>query len=197
MSLTGIKTLPILRGTLAAIASWQGLLGRANLRVYPFQLGCKARAASAANPFDTSGMGEFAVNNYLIACTATAYGNTNLYIPNLNKISRVTSLGTADDELNISPVISVAQGDYLLNIGNDTAGSPLVSPNYDGTTLSLYDDNTGQISHGSTKYFLTGSNGQFEGWLNAGVSACDLLITDTNNSPIVVIPFQPVGRQII
>lgn len=196
MSLTGIKTLPLLRGTLASLASWQALLGRANMRVYPYQLGCKVRAAGAANPIDTSGMGEFAVNDYLIACTATAYGNSNLYIPNMNKIARVTSLGTTDDELNLTPTPSVAQGDYLLNLGADAAAAPLTAPNFDGSTISLYDDNTGQNAH-STYYALTGSNGQFEVWLESGILAVDLLITDTNNNPIVVIPFVSPGREIL
>lgn len=196
MTLSGVKSLPILRGTVASLASWQALLGRANLRVYPFQLGCKVRVTGAVSPIDTSGMGEFAANDYLIACTATAYGNTNLYIPNLNKISRVSSVGTSDDELNISPAISVAQGDYLLNIGADGAAAPLTSPNYDGSSLALYDDNSGQIVH-SNDYVLTGSNGQFECWLASGVLAVDLLITDTNNNPLVVIPFVQPGREIV
>lgn len=196
MSLTGIKTLPLLRGTLASLASWQALLGRANMRVYPFQLGCKVRSAGAANPIDTSGMGEIVAADYLIACTQTAYGNSNLYIPNMNKITRVTSLGTVDDELNLTPTPSVAQGDYLLNIGADQAATPLVSPNFDGSTVSLYDDNTGQNSH-TLPYALTGSNGQFEVWLESGILAVDLLITDTNRVPIVVIPFVSPGREIL
>ena len=196
MSLTGVKTLPLLRGTLASLGPWQALLGRSGLRVYPYQLGCAVRAGSSGTTIDTSGMGEFAANNYLIDCTATAYGNTNLYVPNTNKISRVSSIGVADDELVISPAITVAQYDYLLNIGNDGAVAPLVTPNYDGTTLSLFDDPTGQSAH-STKYVLTGINGQFEIWLGSGTLACDLLITDTTPSVIAVIPMVMPGREIV
>lgn len=166
------------------------------MRVYPFQLGCKARVAGSSNPLDTSGMGEFAINNYGIACTATAFGNSNLYVPNMNKIFRVTALGITDDELNLAPVPSVAPGDYLLNIGNDGAPTPLVTPTYDGSAIDLFDDNTGQVPH-ATHYLLTGSNGQFEGWLESGTLSVDLLITDTSNVPIVVIPFVSPGREIL
>jgi hypothetical protein len=196
MTLSVVKTLPILRGTLASLASWQALLGRSNLRVYPFQLGAKVRVAGSVNPIDTSGMGEVLASDYLIACTQTAYGNSSLYIPNMNKITRVTSRGTTDDELNVSPVPSVALGDYFLNIGADSAVAPLTAPNFDGSLIAIYDDNTGQIAH-ATKYLLTGSNGQFEGWLSSATLAVDLLITDTSNNPIVVIPFVSPGREIV
>jgi len=196
MSLTGIKTLPIFRGTIASLASWQALLGRANMRVYPFQLGCKVRSGGSANPVVTSGMGEFIVGNYFVSCTQTAYGNSSLYIPNMNKIGQVTALGTTDDQLTVSPVPTLATGDYLLNIGNDTNGTPLTSPNFDGSTIAIYDDNSGQTAHG-TKYLLTGATGQFEGWLASGALAVDLLITDTDKNPIVVIPFVSPGREIL
>lgn len=196
MSLSGLKTLPKLQNTIASLSAWQSLLGRAGLRVYPYQLGCMIRTAGAANPFDTSGMGEFATNNYVIPCTATAYGSSNLFIPDLTKITRISSVGSVDDEVNLAPLYSLAQGDYLLNIGNDTSSTPLTAPNYDGSTVTMYDDPTGQIAH-ATKYFLTGSMGQFLGWLKAGTLACDLLISDSSGNPIVVIPMVSPGREIV
>lgn len=197
MTLTGVKSRPLLRGTLAHMTQWQALLARANLRIYPFQLGCMVRSnVSADVTVPTYGLGEIAANNYLMACAATAYGNGTLFVPDLARIRRVSSVSAVDDELTLGSSVSLTAGEYLLNLGNDGAASPLVSPNYDGSTISLYDDNAGVSAH-ATDYLLTASNGEFRGWTGSGTELVDLLVTDTSNVPIIVIPMIPPGPEVL
>ena len=196
MTLTGVKSRPLLRGTLAQMTQWQALLARANLRIYPYQLGCMVRANSSGTTVSTYGEGEFAANNYLMACAATAYGQGTLFIPDLARISRVSAVSGADDELTISPALSLVAGEYLLNLGNDGAATPLITPNYDGSTISLYDDNAGVSAH-ATDYLLTASNGEFRGWTGSGTELVDLLVTDTSNGLIIAIPMVPTGPEVL
>jgi hypothetical protein len=88
MTLTGIKTLPLLDKSLVETGPWSALFARSGYRVYPYQLGAIARALSTGTNVLTAGLGDFVQNGYLMVCAATAYGDVNLYIPNTSKIAK-------------------------------------------------------------------------------------------------------------
>jgi len=205
MTLTGIKTLPLLDRSLVETGPWSALFARAGYRVYPYQLGAIARALATATPVLTTGLGEFAANDYVLVCASTAYGDVNLYIPNLSKITRISSFGAnltsdptlaSDDLINVAPNVSIASGDYLFNLGADGAAAPTSVPAYDGSTLTLYTDNAGTAAS-ANKYVLTGTNGEFRCWLPTGTLMVDLLVTNASGTPIVAIPFVTLGAEVI
>lgn len=206
MSKTGIMTLPLLRGTVAAAGPWQSLYAKQNYRVYPYQLGCLVRSDNSGGSFVlTHGMGQFLVNNYLIACSPTNYGNSTLYVPDLNRIVRVATFGANavatqaaadDDRLNFVSSVTLYEGDYLLNLGNDSSPAPTTTPNYDGSTVTIYDDNVGNNSI-SGGYVLTGQGGNFYCWLESGTQAVDVLVQNTAGVPVVALPFLTAGAEIL
>jgi hypothetical protein len=199
MSLSNIITKPLLRGVVATASPWQALFARAGLRVYPFKPGCMVRSDSTSTTALTQGLGQIAQNNYVMVCRETFYGASSLFIPDTTRITRVTSDPTAasDDTLTISPPRSLVTGEWLLCLGNDTATTPTTSPNYDGSGLTLYTDNVGTNSN-ANKYLETAQNGQFSGWLVEGYEVVDLLVTDSDNQPLVVIPlFQPQSGVVV
>lgn len=200
MSLTGVKTQPLLRGTLATLSQWQAFFGRAGFRVYPFQLGAMVRTAFTSGSLQLDGLGQFAVSNYVLPCTATAYGAGTLYLPNTSKITRITTVSSTDDVVTISPEVTLADGDYLVNLGNDGAAAPLVAPNYDGSLCALKTDPAGNTAN-ANDYVETAQNGQFQAWIvdgdgNAAFEAVDLLITNSSGVPQVVLPLYPLGPAI-
>lgn len=188
MAFTGIKTLPLLAGTIASASPWAGLFARSGFRVYPFQLGAKVRSTSTGTAVTLNGQGAAAVNNYVIFCTSTNYGGANMFIPDLTKIRRITAVSSADDAVTIDSAVNITAGDYMLLIGNDTSGTPETSPSYDGSTISLYSDNTG-VTAVSPKYLSTTTGGAFIGWVASGTYAVDLLITNSSGVPQAVQPF--------
>jgi len=196
MTLTGIKTLPLLDKSLVETGPWSSLFARSGYRIYPFKMGALVRSASVGTTVLTAGMGEFATNDYLMVCAATAYGDVNLYIPNTAKVAKVTSdpSSATDDTLELSAALTIAAGDYLLNLGPDT-GAPL-APVFDGSTLTLYTDNAGTALN-ANKYLLTGTNGEFRGWLPSGTLVCDLLVTNASIAPVIVTPFITLGAEVI
>lgn len=195
MALTGVKTKAALRGPLMVPGPWQGLFARQSWRVYPFHLGCTVREFSTGVTVKTYGLGEFATNDYVLPCRPTMYGDSPLYVPQLADITQVTGVSGADDELTISPARSLSQDDLLINLGVDTAATPLSAPNYNGSRVDLYTDNAG-VNLNSNKYVLTGIGGQFQGWIEAGYQVIDLLITDAEGVPRLALPFHLVGPNV-
>ena len=142
------------------------------------------------------GLGDFAAGDYLIVCQQIFYGNSYFYIPRMNQIGQVSAVSTSDDLLSLTGALDVSQGDYLFNLGADTAATPLIQPNFDGSDYTLYGDNVGGgASLG--KYMLTGNQGQYECWLQAGTVVVDMLLTDSSGQPQLVQPFVAVGPEIV
>lgn len=195
MALSGIKTLPLLRGFLRQASPWGTDISRSGWRIYPFQLGCKVRLDTTTQAVYTFGMGDFVANDYVMVCQQIYYDNGYFYIPRTNQLSRIQSVGTVDDQLTLTVAIVANAGDYLLNLGADTAATPLSAPNYDGSTLTLYGDNVGG---GATlgDYVLTGEKGQYECWLPSGTLLTDLLITDSSGQPQLVYPYVALGPEV-
>lgn len=206
MSKSSVITKPVLSGTVAANGPFSSLFMRAGWRVYPYQAGCLVRADNNGGSYIlTHGMGEFDQNDYLIVCRETYYGDVPLYIPDMNKITKVTSFGpgsaatqaaATDDRLNISPAITVNEGDFLLCLGADGAATPTSAPNYDGSDITIYDDNVGNNAS-SLNYLSTGSSGLFHGWLESGFDVVSLLITDESGTPKAAVPFYPTGPDVV
>ena len=197
MAKSGIITLPLLRGVLGELSPWQTTFGRAGMRVYPYQTGCLVAADNnGSTTISTHGMGEFAANDYLMVGAMTFYGDSYLFIPDTNRITRVSSLGSSSDQIVTTTALTVYEGDYLFNLGADAASDPTAQPNYDGSTLTLYDDNVG-ANASSLNYFLTGSGGFFRGWLSSGTLLADLLITNESGQPVLMVPFYEVGTEVL
>lgn len=198
MTLSGKKTLPLLAGILALPGTWGALFGRSDHRLYPYQLGATVRADSTGGTIQTNGLGEFAQNDYIVVCRSVNYGGSPLFVPDTTRITRVTSdpSGAADDELTVSPALSVVAGEYLFNLGADGAAAPLSGPQYDGSSITIYEDNVGNTA-AAYPYLTTGQGGTFRGWLSEGAIVADLLITDPAGVPRVVWPFYPIGPEVI
>lgn len=202
MSKTGYLTLPLLRGPLVTVGPWAGLFARAAWRIYPYHLGAMVRtAASSGTVLETYGYGQFAANDYLMACAAVAYGANTIFVPDTERVFRVASLGGSDDELNLTAAITattaLAAGEWLLNLGADTASpSGSVAPNYDGSRLTLYSGPTTDATSPGT-YVTTGSQGDFRVWLESGTYACDILLVDSSGTPRLVIPTVQVGPELL
>lgn len=128
MSLTGIKTLPLLRGVVEQSVPWGGTINRTGWRVYPYQLGCKVRVDSTGTTIYTYGLGDFAAGDYILVCQQVYYGNSYYYIPRMSLIGQVSSVSTSDDLLSTTTALTVTQGDYLFNLGADAATTPLLQP---------------------------------------------------------------------
>lgn len=195
MSLTGVKTRAKLSGTLATLGPWSTLFARSGYRVYPYQLGCMIRTTSTGTSVDTHGLGQFdpAGTDYAIPCTATFYGDSTLFIPQVTAVTQVTAVSTSDDVLTISPARSLTAGDFLLNIGPDTGA---LAPVYDGSIVPLYTDNAGNNTN-SNKYLVTSTPGAFLGWVNDDYVVVDLLITDGSGIPRIVNPFFALGPAVV
>ena len=191
MAETGVISKPRISGTLAAAGPWQALFAKQGYRVYPYQVGCSVRAdsdASAPQTIDTYGMGNFAANDYLIVCTPTSYGDGTLYIPDTSKITKVSSIGTGvDDEIVVTPAISVDQNDWLFNLSVDTSATPLVSPSLDGSDVQLHTDPAG-VENNTNPYLVTAQGGTFQGWIETGYTIVDLLITDSSGNIVLAWP---------
>jgi hypothetical protein len=188
MAYTGLRTLPLLAGTIASSSPYQALFARSGYRVYPFQLGSKVRTTSTGTAVELHGQGQLIANDYVIFCDAMDYGSAKMFIPNLNKIRRVTAISSSDDAVTLDSAVSLTAGDYMLVIGADGAATPESAPNYDGSTISLYSDNSG-VTAVSPKYLQTTTGGAFIGWVASGTYAVDLLVTNSSGIPQVVQPF--------
>ena len=187
MSFTGLKTLPLIAGTVAAASPWQGLFARSGLRVYPFQLGAMVRTTSTGTTVSLYGLGQVAASDYVMFCDATAYGGANMFVPNISKIKLVSAVSSSDDQITLSTAVSITAGDYMMVLGVDTAPT---TPALDGSTVSLYTDNAGiNAAAASSKYMSTTTGGAFIGWVGAGTKAVDVLVTNSSGTPQIVQPF--------
>lgn len=198
MALSGKKTLPRLADQLALPGTWGAFFGRPGYRIYPYQLGATVRTTSSGVTVLTNGLGEFLQNDYVMACRTVDYGGSMLYIPDTTRITRITSnpLTAVDDTLTIAPAISLVAGEYLFNLGADLAAAPLSAPQYDGSTIDIYEDNVGTVAS-IYKYLTTGQGGAFSGWLGEGAIVVDLMIANSAGVPQVVWPFYPIGPEVI
>ena len=196
MSLTGIKTLPILAGSLATVGPWASLFARPDHRVYPYDLGAGIRADSSGTTLSLYGKGALAVNDYVVVCSAVDYGGAPYFVPDLTRIRRVTAVSASDDQVTVGSAVSVVTGEYLLNLEADTAAVPLTSPSYDGSDITLYDDQAG-VGTNSNKYLVTSQGGTYRGWVESGSLVVDLLITNGSGVPVLVIPLVPVGPEVV
>ncbi len=190
MALTGIITKPRIGGTVASVGPGAGLFAKTSYRVYPFQVGCSVRTAgtiAAGGNLSVDGLGEFAASDFFMVCTPTAFGDGTLYIPNTAKIVGVTSVSAVDDILVVTTAVTVAENDWLLNVGVD--GSAPSSLALDGSDISIFTDNAGNETS-ANKYMLTATGGSFHGWLSGGFPVVDLLITNSSDVPQVVWPLQ-------
>lgn len=190
MAQSNRRSLPILQGTLETAGPWGAKAVQQNMRVYPYHRGAYSNGGSTSTTAPTHGTGEFRVNDYVMACARTAYGNGFLYIPQTSSISRVSAISSSDDELTLTAALSLMDGDYLLNLGSDGATAPTSSPNYDGSRIDLFEDPVGNSTLGSD-YLLTGSQGQYNGFLSPHARVVDLLIASISGVPSVVIPGVP------
>lgn len=186
-------TLPTLAGTIVTAGPWQGLFARAGYRVYPYQIGCMVNAAQtvgAGGTLDVHGCGEFAANDYLMACTKTAYGNGSLYVPVTSKHVKVSSVDKPNKQLTLATALTVADEDWLLCLGADD------DLGYDQSDISLYNDPYGDDAE-SNGYLLTGTGGFFRGWIESGYRAVDLLICNSSGVPVMVRPLFELGSEIV
>lgn len=194
MTLTRVKTRPVLRGTLAQASQWQSLFARQGFRVYPYQMGCMARASSTGTAVSTDGTGEFVANDYLMVCSPVEFGDGNLFAPDTSKVAKVTGVSTSDDALTLDAALVITDGDWLLNLGPDTGTT---SPVYDGSRCVLYTDPAG-VTANANKYVLTSQGGEFLGWIEDSsgfptFAVVDLLVTNPSGVPQILIPVWTLG----
>ena len=206
MAKSNIISKPKLSGSLVNVGAWNALLARSGYRIYPYQVGCMVRADSNTSIIETHGLGNLAVDDYVVFATPVEYGESPLFIPDMSKIRRVGSFGSdlnsdptlADDDIvNLTYPIATVAGDYIFCLGPDT-GLQITpnSPNFDGSSVTVYSDSVGnEVS--PNPYLLTGQGGWFNGWLLRGTFVVDLLITDSGNKPVVILPTKAVGPEVI
>jgi len=182
-----VTTLPQLHGSLATVSYWQTFFAKSGNRVYPYSLGCMVRTTGAATPVLTHGVGQFANNDYFMACSVNAYGQ---FIPDTSRVAQATTVDA--DDLVYSPNLSLVAGEYLLNLEVDTGG---LVPVYDGSVVSLKTDPIGTAVN-ANKYLTTALNGLFRAWTQTGLVLVDLLVTDSSGVPLIVLPQWPLGAEI-
>jgi hypothetical protein len=205
MSQSAFKTLPQLKVTLAQLGPWQGFVGKNDFRIYPYVLGAQVAVDSNGATLTLQGQGEFIVNDFLMVCSKVDYGGGFLFVPQTSKIEKVTAVDGSDDEITVANAIAgVLAGDWLLNLGADTANpSGSVAPNYDGmgqaSRLLMFDS---AVSDGDNpqvntdNFFNTGQMGLAIGWLATGSTVVNLLVTDQTPSPQIMVPSWTLGTEV-
>ena len=140
----GLITLPLLRGTIATPGPWQTFYARAAWKVYPYQTGSAvASSVTEETALPVSSYAEFDSGDYVLICEKRDYGSSSLFIPNMNKIRRISSFGTneASDpdsasgttQLNLGSAVTASKGDWILCLGADTASDPTAQFVWDGS----------------------------------------------------------------
>lgn len=195
-STLGIKTLPMLRGSVEWPVGDGSRIGLSSWRVNPMKLGCLVRADSTDEIALTSGVGQFGTGDYVMACTEVAYGQSGYYVPDMTRIARIVAVDDANYEITLDRSLTLATGDFLMNLATDGSISPFVSPNFDGAGFSIYTDNTGQIEISST-FVLTSLHGHYRMWLESGLQVVDLLLLDSNGNARLVEPFVKTELEIV
>jgi len=160
------------------------------------KMGCLVRADSSAATAYTSGVGQFTTNDYLIACTAVAYGQQPYFVPDLNRVARVVTVDDANYEITLDRSLSLETGEFLMNLGADSSLAPFTTPNFDGAGFEIYPDNTGQVTL-STPYVLTSIHGYYRMWITSGTQVVDLLLLDSQGNPRLVEPFVKAEVEIV
>lgn len=198
MTRSAYKTLPCLKGTVAVSTPFGTLLGKAEHLVYPYQLGAMVTVSSVSvvTTLTLSGLGDLAVNDYILPCRPVSYGGTVFYVPDTTNITRVVSIDPSYDKITVSPGIQAIGYSYLFNLGADTASTPLLAPNYDGSTISLYADPVGSLA-ASNPYLITNPGGNFIGWVESGVQVCSVLICNSSGTPVLAIPQFQCGLELL
>lgn len=203
----GLISLPLLRGTIATPGPWQTYYARSAWRVYPYQVGSAvASSVTEATALPVSSYAEFSANDWILLCEKKDYGSSTLFIPNMNRIRKISSFGTNEatdpdsatgtTQLNLSSAITTNSGDWVLCLGADTASDPSAQPNWDGSEVTIYTDPVGDSSS-SLDYLLTGSGGTFRGWVDSGRVAVDLLVIDGTSTPRIALPLFELGPEIV
>lgn len=195
MAQSGIISLPRLAGVLAEVGPWRGLVAHSGWLIRPYQTGARVRLSSTGTTAYLHGLGTFANNDYVMRGVQTAYGDGYFFVPYPGQLSRVSAVSGTEDELTLTTVLTLNEGDWLFNLGVDTLSSLAESPNYDGSTLSLYTDPVGTNTAGT--YLVTGSKGQYEGYLESGTLICDLLICDASGTPRLISPLIAPGPEVL
>jgi hypothetical protein len=207
MSQSNFKTLPQLRVTLAQLGPWQGLVARNDYRIYPYILGARVAADSEGDTLTLHGQGDFQNEDFVMLCAKVDYGGGFLFVPNTAKIGKIeagTGVSGSDDAVTLdSAMAGVTAGDWLMNLGDDQASNPLVTPNYDGmgqgSRLLMFDS---PVSDGDNpeintdNFFNTGQMGMAIGWLASGVKVVNLLVTDQLEVPQVMVPTWTLGTEV-
>jgi hypothetical protein len=207
MAKSNVKLRPKISGTLIALGAWQSLFARSGYRIYPYQLGAMVRADSNGTAIESHGLGEMLSGDYIVICRSVQYGEAPLYIPDMSKIRRISNFGDVvtstdpaqadDDIINITEAVAVVAGDYILCLGADNGllSDPL-APNFDGSLVTLYTDNAGNETN-AYRYMLTGQGGWYNGWTQSGIVAVDLLVCNSGNTPVVIMPDVAIGPEVV
>lgn len=197
MALTNIKSLPVLAGSLCAPGPGQALHGVAGWRLYPMKMGCMVRTDSTGLDVETSGLGQFAVGDYLMAATPVYFGADRFFIPDVDRLSQIAAVEVdGDDKITLTGSLTLYSGDYLINLGSDSATNPLISPNFDGSNIGLYVDPSGQISLGAV-YIQTSTGGRYRAWVESNTQMIDLLVCDQLGRARLFEPTVTLGLEVV
>ncbi len=196
MAESGYISYPCLEGTLVGSGPGQGLLSQPHQRIYPFHLGARVRATSTGTAVSVNGKGQLAVSDYVMACREVDYGGSPLYVPDTGRVALVTAVDGSDDAITISPALELEEGEWLFNLGQDSADTPLLAPEYDGSRVKPLDDPT-TGTDAELDYVLTGQGGWFRCWLPDGTVVVDLLVASTSGVPRYLWPCRRVGAEIL
>jgi hypothetical protein len=159
------------------------MLAKQGNQVYPYQIGSTVKSDSTGTSLTASGIGTFRALDYIMLCNPVSYGETELYVPDTAKVTKVTAVAETTGVLTILPAITATKGDYIVNLGPDA-----LSPGYDASRITLYTDPNGNDTN-ANNYLLTGQGGLYRGWVSKGTRMVDLLIADSSGVPAVVQPF--------
>jgi hypothetical protein len=202
MAQSAFKTLPFLRGTLAAVSPWQGFNAKNDYRIHPYVLGARCAVDSDGTTLTLHGQGDIVAGDFVMVARQTDYGGGVLYVPQTSKVDTVVSISGSDDTILLtSGITGVLQGDWIINLGVDSGTvSDLL---YDGmataSRLLMYDS---PVSDGdnpepnSDNYFVTGQGGFYQGYLAASSTVIALLITDQTPTPLGYIPLWALGPEV-
>jgi hypothetical protein len=197
MALTNIKSLGLLNGSLCVPGPGQALHGMSGWRIYPMKMGCMVRTDTTTTDVETSGLGEFNANDYVMACTPVYFGADRFFVPDPSRISRIVAVEVdGDDKISLTEAMTLSSGDWLMNLADDTGANPLVSPNFDGAGIEIFSDPSGQISLGAV-YVQTAAGGRYRGWLESGTQMVDLLVADQLGRARLLEPCITVGLEVV
>ena len=101
----------------------------------------------------------------------------NLDPDKFHVINSVTATG-----ITIAGALGVADDEVILNLGTDTGTT---SPNYDGSSVSIYSDSNGDTAYSNSRV-STDAQGGYGYWVNR--SAVWELIRDGDGTPVEIVP---------